>query len=147
MAGKTFRAGSAGQGEAIMASVIGVGGIFFHSSDPEGLMAWYRDALGMELNDYGGADFLHAGSAQAFPQGARTIFAPFKPDTEYFGPSEKPFMINLIIDDMDAMLERLKEKGIPLVGDPQDYNYGRFAWVMDPNGTKIELWQPIEPKD
>ena len=129
-----------------MARVIGVGGIFFQSSDPEGLMAWYADTLGMKINDYGGADFLHAASGEAFPQGARTIFTGFKDTTEYFAPSEKPFMINLMIDDMDSMLARLKEKGVTLEGEPQDFDYGRFAWLMDPNGTKIELWQPIERK-
>jgi len=128
-----------------MAKVIGVGGVFFQSADPEGLMAWYAETLGMTINDYGGADFLHADSGQAFPQGARTIFTGFKDTTEYFAPSTKPFMINLMIDDMDGMLARLKEKGVPLVGEPMDESYGRFAWVMDPNGTKIELWQPIEP--
>ncbi len=128
-----------------MANVIGVGGIFFHSDDPEGLMTWYADVLGLTINDYGGADFLHAGSAEAFPQGARTIFTAFKSDTDYFEPSRKPFMINLMIDDMDSMLARLDEKGVALAGDPEDYSYGRFAWVMDPNGTKIELWQPKEP--
>ncbi len=65
--------------------------------------------------------------------------------TEYFRPSGKPFMINLMIDDMDGMLARLKDKGVALEGEPQDYVYGRFAWIMDPNGVKIELWQPIEP--
>ena len=129
-----------------MANVIGVGGVFFQSEDPEGLMAWYKDALGLTINDYGGADFLHAASGQAFPQGARTIFSAFKDTSEYFAPSAKPFMINLMIDDMDGMLARLAEKGVPLEGDPQDFDYGRFAWVMDPNGVKIELWQPVEPK-
>lgn len=129
-----------------MAKVIGVGGVFFQSPDPEGLMAWYEDKLGLTINDYGGADFLHADSGKAFPQGARTIFSGFKDTTEYFAPSDKPFMINLMIDDMDSMLARLKEKGVVLEGEPQDFDYGRFAWVMDPNGTKIELWQPIEPK-
>lgn len=130
-----------------MAQVIGVGGVFFKCEDPEGLMAWYHETLGLKLNDYGGSDFLHADSAKAFPQGARTIFSGFKSETDYFAPSQHVFMINLIIDDMDAMLARLKEKGVPLEGEPQDFDYGRFAWVMDPNGVKVELWQPIEPEE
>lgn len=129
-----------------MVQVLGVGGVFFQSDDPAGVMDWYADILGMKLNDYGGSDFIHADSARAFPMGARTIFSAFKSDTDYFAPSNKPFMINLIIDDMDGMLERLAEKGVALEGEPQDFDYGRFAWVMDPNGTKVELWQPIEPK-
>lgn len=128
-----------------MAKIIGVGGVFFQCKDPAALMNWYRDMLGLEINDYGGADFLHAASGAAFPQGARTIFSGFKDDTEYFQPSTKPFMINLMVDDMDGMLAQLKEKGVALEGEPQDHAYGRFAWVMDPNGLKIELWQPIEP--
>lgn len=134
------------QGTQIMAKIIGVGGIFLHSPDPEALMAWYADVLGLTINDYGGADFLHADSGKAFPQGARTIFTAFKDDTDYFKPSDKSFMINLMIDDMDSMLAHLKDKGVSLVDEPQDFDYGRFAWVMDPDGTKIELWQPIEPK-
>lgn len=129
-----------------MAKVIGVGGVFFQSEDPKALMAWYADVLGLTINDYGGADFLHSASGAMFPQGARTVFSGFKADTDYFKPSEKSFMINLMIDDMDSMLARLKEKGVPLEGAPQDESYGRFAWVMDPNGVKIELWQPIEPE-
>jgi predicted enzyme related to lactoylglutathione lyase len=128
-----------------MGRVIGVGGVFFQSPDPAALMAWYDDVLGLKINDYGGADFLHGDSAKAFPQGARTIFSGFKDDTDYFKPSTKPFMINLMIDDMDSMLARLSEKSVALEGEPQDLDYGRFAWVMDPNGVKIELWQPIEP--
>ena len=128
-----------------MANVIGVGGVFFHSADPEALMAWYHDVLGLTINDYGGADFLHAESGRAFPQGARTIFSAFKDSTDYFAPSGQPFMLNLMIDDMDSMLDRLRQKGVDLAGEPQDFDYGRFAWVMDPNGVKIELWQPIEP--
>jgi predicted enzyme related to lactoylglutathione lyase len=97
------------------------------------------------LNDYGGLDFLHAGSAERFPKAARTIFSAFKDDVPYFQPSEKPFMINLMVDDLDGMLARLEEKGVPLTEPVQDHDYGRFAWVMDPNGVKVELWQPIEP--
>ena len=129
-----------------MANVIGVGGVFFQCVDPDGLMAWYKDVLGLTINDYGGADFVHADSARAFPMGARTIFSGFKSGTDYFKPSSHPFMINLMIDDMESMLARLADKGIALEGEPQDFDYGRFAWIMDPNGVKIELWQPIEPK-
>jgi catechol 2,3-dioxygenase-like lactoylglutathione lyase family enzyme len=124
-------------------AVLGVGGVFIKCEDPEASKAWYKDVLGLEPNEHGGFDFLHSGSAKAFGPGGRTIFAHFETDVEYFAPSEQPFMINLMVDDMDAMLERLRDKGVPLQGVPEEYDYGKFAWVMDPNGIKIELWQPL----
>lgn len=127
-----------------MAKVIGVGGIFFKAEDPKATMAWYARVLGVELNDWGGADFLHADTARAFPAGARTILGPFQDTSAYFAPSSQPFMINLMVDDLDAMLARVKNEGVPLEGEPQSFDYGRFAWVMDPNGIKIELWEPAQ---
>jgi catechol 2,3-dioxygenase-like lactoylglutathione lyase family enzyme len=124
-------------------AVLGVGGIFIKCEDPEASKAWYKDVLGLEPNEHGGFDFLHSRSAEAFGPGGRTIFAHFDKDAAYFAPSEKPFMINLMIDDFDGMLQRLADKGVALVGDPETYPYGKFAWVMDPNGIKIELWQPL----
>jgi len=132
-----------------MAKVIGVGGIFFHSPDPSALMAWYADKLGLEINDYGGADFLHAGAARAFPQGARTVFSPFRADTDYFAPSDRPFMINLIVDDMDAMLARLTEaleKGPYLLGEHYTAAdllcSSPFQWFSDllPDNPRIRDW-------
>ncbi|GGE30916.1 glyoxalase [Marinicauda pacifica] len=128
-----------------MAQVIGLGGVFFKVADPEATMDWYRNVLGVSVNEYGGADFLHANSAQGRTQSARTIFAPFKTETDYFQPSGAAFMINLMVDDLDGVLELVQAAGVPLEGDRQDYDYGRFAWVMDPNGIKVELWEPIEP--
>lgn len=125
-----------------MASVIGVGGVFFKCADPERTRAWYRDALGLAINDYGGADFEHAETARRFGPGARTIWSPFEAGADYFSPSRENFMINLIVDDLDGVLARLEAVGTPLEGEPQDFDYGRFAWVMDPDGVKIELWQP-----
>lgn len=129
-----------------MAKVLGVGGIFFKCEDVDAVKAWYRDVLGIEPNDYGGFDFLHAPAVEAFPKGARTIFSPFPLDVDYFEPSRESYMINLMVDDLDGMIERIKKAGVSLEGDPQNFDYGRFAWVMAPNGIKIELWQPIEPK-
>ncbi len=126
-------------------AVLGVGGVFIKCEDPEASVAWYKNVLGMEPNQYGGYDFMHSASADAFGPGGRTIFGHFEKGTEYFGPSQKSFMINLMVDDLDAMLARLKEKGVPLEGEPESYDYGKFAWVMDPNGIKVELWQPLAP--
>jgi catechol 2,3-dioxygenase-like lactoylglutathione lyase family enzyme len=124
-------------------AVLGVGGVFIKCEDPDASKAWYKDVLGLEPNQYGGFDFLHSASAETFGPGGRTIFAHFEKDVAYFAPSEKPFMVNLMVDDLDAMIARLSEKGVPLEGEPETYDYGKFAWVMDPNGIKIELWQPL----
>ena len=127
-----------------MAKVIGLGGVFFRCRDVEATRAWYQRVLGMDIDDYGGTSFGHAESAALFPDGARTIWAPFKADSDYFKPSDADYMLNLMIDDFDGMLERLKAEGVALVGEPMVESYGKFAWVLDPDGRKIELWQPIE---
>lgn len=130
-----------------MAKVLGVGGIFFKCSDPDATMAWYRRVLGIEPAGYGGAaEFFHADSSQAFAAGARTVLAPFSSESGYFAPAQTGFMINLMVDDLDAMLERIATEGVPLAGTPESHDYGKFAWVMDPNGIKIELWEPVEPR-
>lgn len=129
-----------------MVKVIGVGGVFFQSLDLEGLMVWYEDKLGLMINDYGGVDFLYVDSGKVFLQGVCMIFLGFKDMMEYFVLFDKFFMINLMIDDMDSMLVCLKEKGVVLEGELQDFDYGCFVWVMDFNGIKIELWQLIEFK-
>lgn len=126
-------------------AVLGVGGVFIKCADVEATKAWYRDVLGITPSDYGGFDFLHSDSAAKFGPGGRTIFAQFEKDADYFAPSDQAFMINLIVDDLDATLARLSDKGVPQEGEPQTFDYGKFAWVMDPNGIKIELWQPTPP--
>lgn len=125
-----------------MGKVIGVGGIFMGSSDPEALKAWYVRVLGLEVNDYGGFDFRHGDSAAAFPEGARTIFAPFDAGSDYFAPSTLDYMINLIVDDLDAILARCVAEGVPEAQPAEAHEYGRFGWIIDPDGRKIELWQP-----
>jgi predicted enzyme related to lactoylglutathione lyase len=122
-----------------MARVIGIGGVFFRSADPAALMAWYRDVLGMEVHDWGGV-MLEPGPMAAHP-GAGSVFSAFKADTQYFAPSTKDFMINLAVDDLEGMLARLKAHGVEVSVPPDEPN-GRFAHFVDPNGTKIELWEP-----
>ncbi|KAF0183769.1 MAG: VOC family protein [Hyphomonadaceae bacterium] len=122
-----------------MARVLGVGGIFFKARDPAALNAWYRDALGLDLKDWGGALILPEGMA-AHP-GAATVFSAFKADTTYFEPSTKEFMINLAVDDLDGILARAAQHGVEAKVLPDEPN-GRFAHIVDPEGTKIELWQP-----
>jgi len=120
-----------------------VGGVFVKSADPAATRAWYQDVLGMSLNEYGEFDFRHRRSADRFEDGARTIFARFDAASTYFDPSPHPIMINLMVDDLDAILARLADRGVPLVAEPETYPYGRFAWIMDPDGVKLELWESV----
>lgn len=130
-----------------MSNVLGVGGIFFLCEDPEATKAWYRDVLGLTANEYGGFDFRHADTARAYPSGARTVFAPFRADSDYFQPSSRDVMFNLIVGDLDAMVSRIEAAGAKLVQPVEQYDYGKFAWIMDPDGRKVELWEPVEPGD
>lgn len=122
-----------------MARVIGVGGIFFKSKDTKALTQWYADVLGMPLQDWGGILLLPE-TMSAHP-GAATVFAPFKHDTTYFEPSTKDFMINLAVDDLDGILANCAKHGVEAKVLPEEPN-GKFAHISDPEGTRIELWEP-----
>jgi catechol 2,3-dioxygenase-like lactoylglutathione lyase family enzyme len=124
--------------------VLGIGGVVIKSKDAEASKAWYRDRLGMEMNDWGGFDFLHQHSHEKFGDGARSIFSPFGQNHEYFEPSRHEIMVNLMVDNLDEILERLQAHGDSLIGEPMSESNGRFAWVMDPDGIKIELWEPVK---
>ncbi|MBV9991328.1 MAG: VOC family protein [Alphaproteobacteria bacterium] len=121
-----------------MGHITGVGGIFFKAKDPKALGAWYRDTLGIDIQSWGGA----ALPTDAPGHPSVTVFGLFAQDTKYFDPSTRELMINFAVDDMDAMIATLEAKGVKVLGrdDTGDPN-GRFAWIMDPEGTKIELWQ------
>lgn len=118
--------------------VTGVGGIFVRSKDPKALAAWYRDTLGFPLEAWGGA--MLASDPAARPP--HTVWTAFKTDTDYMQPSPREFMLDLAVDDLDAMIARLEAKNVHILARSDDAN-GKFAWIMDPDGTKIELWQPI----
>ena len=122
-----------------MARVIGVGGIFFKSKDTKALTQWYADVLGMPLQDWGGILLLPEPMA-AHP-GAATVFAPFKQDTTYFEPSTKDFMINFAVDDLEGVLASCAKHGVDVKRLPDEPN-GKFAHISDPEGTRIELWEP-----
>ena len=123
-----------------MAKVIGVGGVFFKSKDGDALRAWYSRVLGVDFFDWGGAWFSAAKAAEQ--PGAGTVFSPWKTDSDYFAPSEKEYMFNLMVDDLDGVLARAKKEGVePIKLFPEEVN-GRFAHIMDPEGRKIELWEP-----
>ena len=121
-----------------MARITGLGGVFYKVADPEKTKAWYHENLGIG-GEWGAMFPFKKDDPEGF-----TLFSPFKAETDYFAPSELPFMINLRVDDIDAMVADLESKGIEILGR-QDEEYGRFAWIMDPDGVKIELWQQLGP--
>ena len=121
-----------------MARVTGLGGIFVKVADQEATGKWYRKILGVG-GDWGAMFPFKNDDPEGF-----SLLSSFKQDSDYFGPSDKEFMINLRVDDIDGMVADLGAKGIEILGR-QDEDYGRFAWIMDPNGVKIELWQQLGP--
>lgn len=122
--------------------VTGIGGVFFKSDDPEALRAWYRDHLGIEASSLG-ADFLWRERADPSREG-RTVWNVFSRDTEHFGPGDQQFMVNYRVRDLDVLLENLKASGIEPVRGPEAYDHGRFAWIVDGEGNRAELWEPPE---
>jgi predicted enzyme related to lactoylglutathione lyase len=123
-----------------MAKVLGVGGVFFKVDDPAATRAWYERVLGIVMEDWGGVVFRPQPLADH--PGAATVFSPFPADTDYFAPSTKPFMIDLAVDDLAGILARAKEHGVEPVRTFDDDANGRFAHIVDPDGTTIELWEP-----
>ncbi len=118
-----------------MARITGLGGLFYKVADVERTQAWYRDVLGIEGE--WGILFPFAEDPQGYAQ-----LSPFKAETDYFAPSQAGFMVNLRVDDLDGFLEGLTAKGVEVLGR-QDESYGRFAWILDCDGVKIELWEQI----
>jgi predicted enzyme related to lactoylglutathione lyase len=124
--------------------VHGLGGVFFKADDPAGLANWYARHLGLGVEEWGGA-LLHWKRADT-GEAACTVWSPFKADTEYFKPSDKPFMLNFRVDDLDATLAALRAEGCNVLDRGEEGEQGKFGYVVDPEGTLIELWQP-NPSD
>ncbi len=126
-----------------MARVVGVGGVFFKADDPKALAAWYSRWLGLVIEkDVIAAQF----AAADHPPGGYTVWHPMRADTDYAAPSKKPFMINFMVDDLDGALAQVREGGAEIVGEKESHDFGSFGWFMDPEGNKVELWQPaVEP--
>jgi len=122
-----------------MGKVTGLGGIFYKVADPERTRAWYQETLG--IGGEWGASFRWR---EGGPEEAYSLLSPFKAESDYFDPSEAAFMINLRVDDLDGFLAALEAKGIPVLGR-QEEEYGKFAWILDCDGIKIELWEQIGP--
>lgn len=123
--------------------VTGIGGIFFFSEDPKELKDWYTKNLGLEINNWGGATFesrnLHNPNEINGLQ-----WSLFKKGSEYFAPSTKEFMINYRVQNIEGMVEKLKENGVNVLDNITAYEYGKFVHILDSEGNKIELWEPIE---
>jgi catechol 2,3-dioxygenase-like lactoylglutathione lyase family enzyme len=124
--------------------ILGIGGIFFKSADRDQMREWYSKHLG--LTDKGGGAMLPWREHDDPQKEHVTVWTVFPTSTKYFDPSPAPFMINYIVDDMDALLDRLKQEGVKIDAKRMDESYGRFAWIYDLDGNKIELWQPLPAK-
>ncbi|MGR3761420.1 VOC family protein [Roseobacteraceae bacterium NS-SX3] len=124
-----------------MAKVTGIGGVFIKAhGDARALAEWYRHHLGLELEDFGGA-ILNWREDQA-EDGGLTVWGTADADGTWFDPSTAGFMINYRVDDMNGMIAQLADAGIPILKGPDTHENGRFAWIMDPEGNKVELWEP-----
>lgn len=121
--------------------VTGLGGIFFRCDDPKAQREWYAKHLGVPATEYGATfEWREKDKPEEIGQ---TVWNPFKKETKYFEPSTKEFMINYRVENLEALLAELQKEGVQIVGEMQVYDYGKFAHIMDPEGNKIELWEPI----
>ena len=123
--------------------VLGVGGVFFRSVDPARLAQWYKETLGLVTEAWGsthGTSF----SPQAMPTNSFTVWSTFAADTEYFGDLRQSFMINLVVDDLDAALDKIRTAGGDVIPEKEEHDFGRFGWFVDPDGNRVELWEPPE---
>ncbi|MFO1448343.1 MAG: VOC family protein [Opitutaceae bacterium] len=126
-----------------MKRVTGIGGIFIKSKQPEVLREWYRTHLGFELEPWGGLVFRWAGPDNPTGTGS-TVWSTFADSDKYFAPSQAPFMVNYRVADLHALLAVLRAEGCKVDAKVEESEYGKFGWVMDPDGNRIELWQPPE---
>lgn len=123
-----------------MKRVTGIGGIFFKCKDPEQTREWYNKHLGIPNEKYGATfDWREADDPE---KKGTTVWNPFKAETKYFEPSTSSFMINYRVENLEALIEELKKEGVTIVDELQTYDYGKFIHIMDPEGNKIELWEP-----
>ena len=115
--------------------ITGIGGVFFRAKDPTALGAWYAKHLGVPVTEGG-----HA----IIPESRNTVWSPFTADTDYW-PREKEHMVNYTVRDLDTMLAQLRAAGVDVDDKVEDHEYGRFGWFTDPEGNRVELWQPLDP--
>lgn len=122
--------------------VRGIGGIFFKCEDPQKIKDWYGKHLGLVINPYGSV--FETRSATEPDKENYAVWSPFQKDTDYFEPSKKEFMINYRVDNIEELVEELKKEGVEVVDKIESYEYGKFVHILDPEGNKIELWEPID---
>lgn len=122
-----------------MTRVTGIGGIFFKARDPKALGAWYRDHLGLDVTDWGGAIFNWGGPAS---EPGMTIWSVVKSDATQMDPGTASFMVNFRVADLQALLAALREEGCNVMDRTEESEHGKFGWVIDPEGNKVELWEP-----
>ncbi len=127
-----------------MKRVTGIGGIFFKCNNPEQTKQWYREHLGINSDEYG-SKFLWRDTNDRNKKGS-TIWGPFSNDTDYFDPGGKEFMINYRVENLKLLIEELRKEGVEVLGSVVEYDYGKFAWIRDPDGNKVELWEPVDEK-
>lgn len=127
-----------------MQRVTGIGGIFFKARDPKQLMAWYNQHLGLSAPTTEDETYVTFSwrESDALNRDGSTVWALFPQDTSYFAPSASPFMINYRVADLDGLLEQLRAEGVTVEERIEEFEYGRFAWITDPEGNRIELWEP-----
>lgn len=118
--------------------VTGIGGLFFKTKDPKQTKDWYQKHLGFNTDDWGCTFWWKDNDGNK----ASTQWSPFKDDTSYFEPSQKDFMFNYRVENLEELLTELKKEGVTIVGDMQEFDYGKFGWILDNDGNKIELWEP-----
>ena len=124
-----------------MKRVTGIGGVFFQAKDPAALCAWYKTHLGIDVQDWGGTAFRWA-DADGKPTQGSTIWSIGPVGGETYAPSQSSFMINYRVDDLASLLEALRAEGCDVLDKSEDSEFGKFGWVMDPEGNKVELWEP-----
>jgi predicted enzyme related to lactoylglutathione lyase len=125
-----------------MKRVTGIGGVFFKAKDAPALRAWYQRHLGIDVQPWGGAAFDWA-DAEGKPTGGTTAWSIDPEDSEHYAPSQAAFRVNYRVDDLDALIAALKAEGCHVLDKIEDSEYGKFGWVIDPEGNKVELWQPV----
>ena len=120
--------------------VTGIGGFFFKCSDPEAVKDWYKTHLGLSTEKYGCTFWWKDKQGND----CSTHWGPFKEDTTYFEPSKKEFMMNFRVENLVELLDTLRSEGVTIIGEIEEYEYGKFGWIMDAEGNKLELWEPVD---
>ena len=127
-----------------MKRVTGIGGIFFKCKNPDQIRDWYSKVLGINSDEYG-TRFVWRDINDKNKKGS-TVWSPFPDNTEYFDPGGKDFMINYRVENLKELIVQLRKEGVEILGSVVEYDYGKFAWIRDPEGNKIELWEPVDDK-